>query len=100
MFSLNFIFNKSFRVRLPQLPINDFFKIQMEVSDFLLKLFVSGMGMLRSVFNIEVGNYYSKYTFIVTLIKQEKFVFILVILCIREYSCVFTNCLRAAGIPK
>ena len=43
------------------------------------------MGMLRIVFNIErVGNYYSKSTFIMTLIKQEKLVFILVILYIRE----------------
>ena len=50
------------------------------------------MGMLRVVFNIEAGNYYSKSTFIVTLvIKQEKFVFILVILYIREYLCVFTK---------
>ena len=32
------------------------------------------MGMLRIVFNIEAGNYYSKSTFtcIMTLIKQEK----------------------------
>ena len=31
--------------------------------------------------NTEVGNYYSKCTFIVTLIKQKHLVFILVILC-------------------
>ena len=49
------------------------------------------MGMLRVVFNIETGNYYSKYTFIMTLIKQDKFVFILVILYIQEYLCVFTK---------
>ena len=29
---------------------------------------VWGMGMLRVVFNIEAGNYYSKSTFIVTLV--------------------------------
>ena len=33
------------------------------------------MGMLQVVFNIEVGNYYSKSTFIMTLIKQDKLVF-------------------------
>ena len=49
------------------------------------------MGMLRVVFNIEAGNDYSKSTFIMTLIKQEKVVFILVILYIREYLCVFTK---------
>ena len=49
------------------------------------------MGMLRVVFNIEVGNYYSKSTFIMTLIKQEKLVFILVILYIQEYLCVFAK---------
>ena len=38
-----------------------------------------GMGIIQ-VFNIEAGNYYSKSTFIMTLIKQEKRVFILVIL--------------------
>ena len=36
--------------------------------------------MLRVVFNIEAGKYYNKSTFIMTLIKQEKLVFILVIL--------------------
>ena len=42
---------------------------------------------------ISVGhmNYYSKSTFIMTLIEQEKLVFILVILYIREYLCVFTK---------
>ena len=54
------------------------------------------MGMLRVVFNIKAGNDYStcKSTFIMTLIKQEKLVFILVILYIREYLYVFTNCLQ------
>ena len=39
---------------------------------------VWGMGMPQVVFNIEAGNYYmySKSTFIMTLIKQEKLVFI------------------------
>ena len=46
----------------------------MEVSDFLLTFFVWGMVMLRVIFNIEAGNYYSKSTFIIyhTVIKQEK----------------------------
>ena len=35
--------------------------------------------ILWVVFNIEAGNYHSKSTFIMTLIKQEKLVFILVI---------------------
>ena len=45
------------------------------------------LGMLRVVFNIhvEAGNYYSESTFIMTVIKQENLVFILVILYIREY---------------
>ena len=48
-----------------------------------------------------MGNYYSKSTFIMTLIKQEKFVFILVILYIQEYLCVLDqNCLRVPGYPK
>ena len=47
------------------------------------------MGMLRVVFSIEAGNYYIKSTFIMTQIKQEKLVFILVILYIREYLRVF-----------
>ena len=47
--------------------------------------------MLQVVFKIEAGNYYSKSTFIVTLIKQEKLVFILVILYIQEYLCAFTK---------
>ena len=45
--------------------------------------------MLLVVFNIEAGNYYSKSTFIVTLIKQEK-------LCVHIGYCihcgVFTHC--------
>ena len=35
------------------------------------------MGMPRVVFNIEVRNYYSKSTFIMTLIKQEKLVLVI-----------------------
>ena len=50
-------------------------------------------------YNTEAGNYYSKSTFIMTLIKQEKLVFILVILYIREYLCFFTNCLCVPGYP-
>ena len=48
------------------------------------------MGMLWVVFNIEAGNYYSKSTLIISLIKQEKIVFILVVLY-WEYLCVFTK---------
>ena len=40
--------------------------------------------MLRVILNIEAGNYYSKSTFIMTLIK-ENLVFILIILYIQEY---------------
>ena len=54
------------------------------------------------VFNIEARNYYSKSTFIRTLIKQEKLVFILVILYIREYLCLkqIVWALRYAKISK
>ena len=47
------------------------------------------MGMLQVVFNIEVGTYYSKSTFIMTLIKQENLVFILVILYNYFYKIVY-----------
>ena len=57
-----------------------------------------GMGKLRVVFNIEAGNYYSKSTFILTLIKQEKLVFILVILL--SIYVFLQNCLRVPGYPK
>ena len=57
------------------------------------------MGMLRVVFNIEAGNYYSKPTFIMSLIKQENLVFILVILYIQEYV-FLQNCLRVSGYLK
>ena len=51
-----------------------------------------GNGDATTLFlNIEVGNYYSKSKFIMTLIKQEKLVFILVILYIWEYLHVFTK---------
>ena len=56
--------------------------------------------MLGIVFNTEAGNYYSKSTFIVTLIKQEKLVFILVILYIREYYVFMQNCLLLSRYPK
>ena len=49
------------------------------------------MGMLWVILNIEAGNDYSKSTFIMTLIKQEKLVLILVILYIQEYLCGFTK---------
>ena len=35
-----------------------------------------------------------------SLVKREKLVFIWVILYIREYLFVFTNCLRVPGYPK
>ena len=72
----------------------------MEVSDFFVNKMCVGMGMLRVIFNIEVGNYYSKSTFIVTLIKQEKLVFILVILYIQQYLCVFTKLLTGNRVSK
>ena len=72
----------------------------MEVSDFLLTRCVWGMGMLLGVFNVEMGNNYSKSTFIMTLIKQEKLVFILVILYIREYLCVFTKLFMGTRVSK
>ena len=50
----------------------------MEVSDLKKQTkCVCGIGMLRVVFNS--SNYSSKSAFIMTLIKQEKLVFILVI---------------------
>ena len=73
----------------------------MEVSDFLfITKCVWGMGMLRVIFNIEAGNYYSKSTFIMTLIKQEKLVFILVILYIREYLCFYKIVYGYPGIHR
>ena len=47
------------------------------------------MGMLRVVVIIEAGNYDSKSTFIMTLIKQEKLV--LIIGYLLEYLRVFTK---------
>ena len=41
--------------------------------------------MLLVMLNIEAGNYYSKSTFTMTQIKQEKLVFVLVILYIQEH---------------
>ena len=54
-----------------------------------MNIFCVGNGDATGLLNIEVGNYYSKSTFIVTLIKQEKLVFILVILYIRGCFYVF-----------
>ena len=72
-----------------QLPVNDL-KISTEnvsLANGSLQL----LGMLRVVFNIEAGNRYSN-TFIMTLIKQDNLVFILVIyLYIREHLCIFTK---------
>ena len=48
---------------------------------------------------VEVGSYFSKSTFIVTQIKQEKLVFILVILYIWEYM-FSQNCLKGPGYLK
>ena len=61
---------------------------------------VGGMGMLRVVFNTEAGNYYSKSTFIMTQIKQENLVFIVVILCIRECLCVFTKMFTGTQVSE
>ena len=69
----------------------------MEISNILIKCRVQGMGV---VFNIEAGNDYNVHSFIMTRIKQEKLVFILVILYIQEYLWVFTNCLRVPGYPQ
>ena len=55
------------------------------------------MGMLQVLFNIEAGNYYIKSTFIMTLIKQEKLLFILVILYIWKY--VFLQKISNFGYP-
>ena len=67
---------------------------------FILLFFLWETGILRVIFNIEAGNYYSKSTFIMTLIKQEKLVFMLVILYIREYLCVFTKLFMGTVYPK
>ena len=58
------------------------------------------VGMLRVVFNREAGNYYSKSTFVMTVIKQEKLVFILVILYIRKYLCVYKIVYGYPGIKR
>ena len=67
----------------------------MEVYNFLLTFFVWGMEMLLVIFNVEAGNYYSKSTFIMTLIKQEKLVFI-----IRDYLCVFTKLFTGTWVSE
>ena len=53
------------------------------------------MGVVRVVFNIEAENYYSKSTFIMTLIKQEKLV-----LYIQEYLCFYKIVYGHLGYPK
>ena len=73
----------------------------MEVSDFLFnKMCVNKMRMLQVVFNIKAGNYYSKFPFIMTLIKQEFVFFILVILYIQEYLCVFTKLFTGTRVSE
>ena len=49
-------------------------------------------GYYESFLNVELGNYYSKSTFIATLIQQENY--------IREYLSTLQNCLRVPGYPK
>ena len=66
---------------------------------FWLTKRVWGMGMLRVVFTIEAGNDYSKSTFIMTLIKQEKLVFILASLYIWAYLGVFTKMFMGTQLP-
>ena len=58
----------------------------------------NGDATVQVIVNVEAGNYYSKSTFIVTLIKHKKLVFVLVILCIQEY--VLQNCLRGLSIGR
>ena len=53
--------------------------------------------ILRSV---DAGNDYSKSTLIMTVIKQEKLVFILVILYIRKHLHVFTKLFTGARASK
>ena len=64
----------------------------------ILVVWVWGMGMLRVILNIEAGNYYSKSTFIVTVIKQEKLVFIWVI--IWGYYHVFTKLFTGTRVSE
>ena len=56
--------------------------------------------MLLVVFNIETGNCYTKSIFIATLIKQEKLVFILVILYIREHLCFYKIVYEYPGVQR
>ena len=65
----------------------------------LLKCLFSHRGCYESfliLFFTEAGNYYSN-PFIMTLIKQDNLVFILVILYIREYFCVFIKLFTLTG---
>ena len=78
-----------------KLPVNDFLQFQF--------VYVCGeWGMLRVVFNIEAGNYYSKSTFIMILIKQEKLVFILVISYIWSIYvlCLFTKLFTGTWVSE
>ena len=58
------------------------------------------MGMLRVVFNKEVGNYYSKSTFIVTLIKQETLVLVIYFKIYLRIYVFLQNYLRVPRYPK
>ena len=54
------------------------------------------MGMLLVIFNIAAGNYYSKSTFIMTLIQQKK-------VFLNKFGSIYVflqNCLRVTGYPK
>ena len=57
----------------------------------ILKCACGEWGWLLDVFNIKAGNYYSKSTFIMTLIKRENLVFILVILYTSGVVICFTK---------
>ena len=70
---------------------------QMEVSDFLLTKCLWGMGMLRVVFNIEAGNYYSKSTFIMTC---ETCVHIGYFIHSGVFICFVQNCFRVSRYSK
>ena len=57
--------------------------------------------MLRVVFNIEAENYYRESTFFMTLIKQEKLVFLLVfVVYIQEYLRIFTKLFAGTRVSE
>ena len=73
----------------------------MEVRFSVNKMCVGNGGMLRVGFYIEgeAGNYDSKSTCIMTLIKQEKLVFILVMYTFGNVYVFLQNCLRIPEYP-